>query len=107
MPIQTPCNHGIIKPNKNRKEWAKDLEMVFEGKSEWFGGDEQALLMFRLFGELAHTWDDLIDRDKEVTDDAINKAFAIALVYLPANPFYQRIQPQILPMWLSARINLR
>ena len=75
--------------------------MVFEGKSEWFGGDEQALLMFRLFGEMSHIWDDLIDKDKEVTDDAINKAFTIALVYLPANPFYQRIQPQILPMWLS------
>lgn len=72
-----------------------------EGKLEWFGGDEYALQMFRMFGDLAHIWDDLVDKDKERTEDEINHAFAVALVYLPANPFYQRIQPQILPMWLS------
>lgn len=72
-----------------------------EGKLEWFGGDEHALQMFRMFGDLAHIWDDLVDKDKERTEDEINHAFAVALVYLPANPFYQRIQSQILPMWLS------
>ena len=49
----------------------------------------------------AYIWDDLVDKDKEVSEDAINHAFAIALVYLPANPFYQSIQQQVLPMWLS------
>lgn len=75
--------------------------MNMEGKLEWFGGNQDALSMFRMFVDLAHTWDDLVDRDKEVSEDAINHAFAIALVYLPANPFYQAIQPQVLPMWLS------
>lgn len=75
--------------------------MNMEGKLEWFGGNQDALSMFRMFVDLAHTWDDLVDRDKEVSEDNINHAFAIALVYLPANPFYQAIQPQVLPMWLS------
>ena len=75
--------------------------MNMEGKLEWFGGNQDALSMFRMFVDLAHTWDDLVDRDKEVSEDDINHAFAIALVYLPANPFYQAIQPQVLPMWLS------
>lgn len=75
--------------------------MNMEGKLEWFGGNQDALNMFRMFVDLAHTWDDLVDRDKEVSEDDINHAFAIALVYLPANPFYQAIQPQVLPMWLS------
>lgn len=75
--------------------------MNMEGKLEWFGGNQDALNMFRMFVDLSHTWDDLVDRDKEVSEDAINHAFAIALVYLPANPFYQTIQSQILPMWLS------
>lgn len=75
--------------------------MEYEGKLEWFGGDKDALNMYRLFIDLAHTWDDLVDKDKDVSEDAINYAFAIALVYLPANPFYQRIQSQILPMWLT------
>jgi hypothetical protein len=71
------------------------------GKLEWFGGNQDALNMYRLFVDMAHTWDDLIDRDKPVSDDQINNAFLIALVYLPANPFYQHIQRDIMPMWLT------
>jgi hypothetical protein len=74
--------------------------MNTEGKLEWFGGNQDALNMFRMFVDLAHTWDDLVDKDKGVSEHEINNAFAIALVYLPSNPFYQTIQSQVLPMWL-------
>ena len=57
--------------------------------------------MYDLFKELAHIWDDLVDKDKPVSEDAINKAFLICLVYLPSNPFYQYIQKDILPMWIT------
>jgi hypothetical protein len=56
--------------------------------------------MYRAFVNLAHTWDDMIDRDKPVSADDINRAFLTCLVYLPANPFYRAIQDQIMPMWL-------
>jgi hypothetical protein len=72
-----------------------------EGKLEWFGGNQDALSMFRMFVTLAHTWDDLVDKDKETTEDAINTAFLICLVYLPVNSFYQTIQRDIMPMWIS------
>lgn len=71
------------------------------GKLEWFGGNEDALNMYRMFVDLAHTWDDLVDKDKEAGEAAINNAFLICLVYLPLNPFYQRIQRDIMPMWIS------
>jgi len=71
-----------------------------EGKLEWFGGNQDALNAYRMFVDLAHLWDDLVDKDKEATEDDINNAFLICLVYLPANPFYRSIQEQILPMWL-------
>ena len=67
----------------------------------WFGGNTDALAMYYLFEELLHTWDDLVDKDKPVSEDAINKAFLICLVYLPLNPFYQYIQAAILPMWIT------
>jgi hypothetical protein len=70
-------------------------------KLEWFGGDEDAYQMTCMFVELAHTWDDLIDKDKPVTEYQTNNAFALCLVYLPTNKFYQRIQGQIIPMWLN------
>ena len=74
--------------------------MKDEGKLEWFGGNQDALNMYRAFVNLAHTWDDMIDRDKPVSADDINRAFLTWLVYLPANPFYRAIQDQIMPMWL-------
>lgn len=72
-----------------------------EGKLEWFGGNHHALSMFRLLVDLSHTWDDLVDKDKEVSESEINNAFLIALVYLSSNPFYRSIQEQILPMWVT------
>ena len=70
------------------------------GKLEWFGGNQDALNMYRAFVNLAHTWDDMVDKDQPVSADDINRAFLTCLVYLPANPFYRAIQDQILPMWL-------
>lgn len=72
-----------------------------EGKLEWFGGNQDALNMFRLLADLSHIWDDLVDKDKPVPDDRINHAFLCCLVYLQANPFYRAIQDQVLPMWLT------
>jgi hypothetical protein len=72
-----------------------------EGKLEWFGGNEDALRMLNAFADLAHIWDDMVDKDVPVSADEINRAFLTCLVYLPANPFYRSIQNEILPMWLT------
>lgn len=71
------------------------------GKLEWFGGNQDALSLYRMFVDLSHTWDDLVDKDRDVPEDEINNAFMIALVYMQTNMFYRRIQDQVLPMWLS------
>ena len=64
------------------------------------GGNQDALNMYQAFVDLAHVWDDLVDKDKPVSVEKINQAFLTCLVFLPANPFYRGIQDQILPMWL-------
>lgn len=71
------------------------------GKLEWFGGNEDALNMYRMFVDLAHIWDDLVDKDKDADEDRINHAFLTCLVYLPLNPFYLHIQRDIMPMWIT------
>ena len=71
------------------------------GELEWFGGNQDALVMFQMIVDLAQAWDDLVDRDKEVDEPTINNAFLVALVYLPMNPFYQRIQYAVAPMWIT------
>lgn len=71
------------------------------GKLEWFGGNQDALNLYRMFRDLLHVWDDLVDKDNPVTETEINNAFLICLVYMPANPFYQKIQAAVLPMWIT------
>ena len=68
---------------------------------EWFGGNKDALAMYELMRELAHTWDDIVDKSPAVTEERVNRAFQIALVYLPANPFYRVIADAVAPMWLT------
>lgn len=71
------------------------------GRLEWFGGDHHGLAMYRMFVDLLHTWDDLVDGDKPVSERDINMAFLMCLVHLPANPFYARIANAVMPMWLA------
>lgn len=71
------------------------------GKLEWFAGNEHGLRMYSNLCELAHIWDDLVDQDKEITEARVNRAFFIALVELPANPLYARLQGQLLPFWVA------
>ena len=71
------------------------------GNVEWFGGNHDALQTYRMLVDLLHTWDDLVDKDKDVPEADINNAFLITLVYLPNNPFYRSIQAQVSPMWVS------
>jgi len=73
-----------------------------QGKIEWFGGNKDALNMYRMLVDLVQIWDDLVDKDKEVAEEEINHAFLTALAYMPANPFYLSIQKDILPMWIAA-----
>jgi hypothetical protein len=75
-----------------------DLE---KAKIEWFGGNQDALNLFFMLVDLVQTWDDLVDKDREVSQQEVNNAFLIALVYIPSNPFYQAIREQITPMWMT------
>ena len=75
-----------------------DLE---KAKVEWFGGNKDALNLFFMLVDLVQTWDDLVDKDREVSQQEVNNAFLVALVYIPSNPFYQTIREQITPMWMT------
>jgi len=50
-------------------------------------------------------WDDLVDRDKPVSDDMISTAFKTALFALPMNPFYRRHFDVLMPIMVTAQRN--
>lgn len=63
-----------------------------------FGGNEDAARLVERLCRVAHIWDDLIDKDKDVSDEQINEAFRIALIDLPNNPFYREHNAAIAPL---------
>lgn len=53
-------------------------------------GDHGAADFLATVHDIAHVWDDLIDRDVDVSPECIHQAFFSALVRLPRNAFYMR-----------------
>jgi hypothetical protein len=76
-----------------------DLELF---SVAWFNGNVAARDMAVKLSQLANLWDDIVDKDEGITEADVNLAFEMALVHLPANPFYASIQQHILPLWLTA-----
>jgi hypothetical protein len=75
--------------------------------TEAVGGDQHALVFLRSMASVMHTWDDLIDKDREVSDGEINAAFWLALVELPANPFYAAHADMLRPIVVQSILNWR
>lgn len=59
------------------------------------GDNEAAADFLGIIVNIAHVWDDLIDRDRPVNNETINKAFEGALIHIPLNPFFQRHQVEL------------
>jgi hypothetical protein len=71
----------------------------------YFKDNEDASLFITELFAIWHLWDDLIDKDKPLTDEAINKAFMSALITLPKNRFYQTYFVILNPIMENAFIN--
>lgn len=63
-----------------------------------FLGDADAADLVLLIAGIAHTWDDLIDRDRIVPPAAVHRAFTDATIGLSLNPFFRRHCDQLLPV---------
>ncbi len=54
-----------------------------------FCGNQAAVDFVLMVARVADVWDDLIDRDATVSDEAINGAFWTLAIEIPGNPFYR------------------
>lgn len=68
-------------------------------------GDRDAIMFLRCISLIAHTWDDLHDRDREVSNPDIDKAFWTALIELPSNEFYRANEAVLRPLLAQSIIN--
>lgn len=66
---------------------------------------QPAVEFFLMLRDVLHFWDDLIDLDKPVTPEYINKSMFTALVKLPTNLFYQAHHTSLAPVLVNAIAN--
>jgi len=71
----------------------------------YFQGNDAAVSFIEALFSAWHIWDDLIDKDKEITDENINQAFFTAFIKIPRNPFYQANFNILNPLLENAFIN--
>lgn len=72
-------------------------------------GNTSAISFLETVGAITQVWDDLIDRDKPVSDYDINEAFMGCLINIPRNPFYREnfldLQPvieHVILQWITS-----
>jgi len=61
-------------------------------------GDVYAAKLCYDYFIIAQCWDDLIDKDNELSDIEIHDAFYTSLISIPTNPFYLKNSHKILPV---------
>ena len=71
-----------------------------------YKGDYEATRVSMELVQIAHVWDDLIDKDVEVSDQEINAAFVGALCEVGGSPLWDRQAAELLRIqffkWLAA-----
>ena len=70
-----------------------------------FIGNQSAIDLALLLARVSHVWDDLIDRDKPVSDETINQTFYALLITLPSNPFFREHADTLLPLMAVGAMN--
>jgi hypothetical protein len=77
----------------------------------WLKGDQDAIALVQMLGNLSEFWDDLIDRDKELTDVRVHLALTTAVLQLPGNPWWGQAQVCLHPIlvvainaWMDANV---
>lgn len=79
----------------------KQLPVFRDHFSVWFQNNEAAVLFCLDMVRAIHLWDDLIDKDKEIKDEEVNRVFTFLMVDMPLNPFFVLNQRDIAPMMQS------
>lgn len=68
-------------------------------------GDMDAVGLVLSVVKITDVWDNLVDKDKPVSDEEINQAFWLALVEIPKNPAFRRYQLDVTTVISTGIIN--
>jgi len=72
-----------------------NAEEQSELANKWLKGNDAAVELLFILGDISQTWDDLIDRDKAVSNGDINRMMILSLVHMVKNPFFVAHQEEL------------
>lgn len=64
-------------------------------------GNQHALVFLATIMDAVEIWDDLIDKDKAVLDEDINRVFINLVFWLPQNTFFDANKSYLLPLLMT------
>jgi hypothetical protein len=70
-----------------------------------FKGNQAAVDYMLMVARVADVWDNLIDRDVPVSDEAINEAFWLLSVEIPGNAFFRNHVDDLRPVLATGILN--
>lgn len=70
-----------------------------------FKGNRSAVDFVLMVARVADVWDNLIDKDNPVSDEAINSAFWLLAVEMPGNAFYREYIDDLRPVMATGILN--
>lgn len=76
-----------------------------EALLEVMNGNEDAVAMMQAIAVWSHVYDDLIDKDKPVSDYHIHRSMWILLTELPLNPFFKEHEDYFRPILMAGVMN--
>lgn len=79
-------------------EWrqARDAKLL-----EWFNGDKSAVEFYVAVSSICELWDDIVDKDKEITRETLDEVFWNALITLPTNEFFNKHKSFFIPLMIQ------
>lgn len=89
---------------KAKPEWELYSE---QGLLELVCGNTDAARFLVDIARCSHTYDDLIDKDKPQSDEAVHDLVWSLLVTIPTNPFYRANENTLRPVLITSIMNWR
>lgn len=80
---------------KMNQEWQIENQA---NKHKWFLGNQEAIDFVNGLFYCVEFWDDLIDKDEEISDERINECFQWLFLSLPANNWFIANRQAYLPI---------
>jgi hypothetical protein len=71
-------------------------------KQRWFLGNASAIDFINRLFDAVELWDDLIDKDVEISDAHINRVFGSLMFFLPANDWFIDNRKYYLPLMMAS-----